>query len=125
MSWISHRRKQNHSPLQGRGHLPSQSHPTSLDWIGFKQKDGFPGQWLKGRGCPIKTWFPSETVSKQDSGLPLLSTVSLNKLWVLKLKEINTKTSWQFANLTFVQFSFAATLRHCAVIVKFPWFLKG
>lgn len=99
--------------------------PPLLGWIAFIQKDDFPGQWLRGRGCPIKTWFPSSTVSKQDSELPLWYTVSLNKLWVLKLKEINTKTAWQFAKLNLIQISFTSIRSHCTVILKFPWFLKG
>ena len=37
--------------------------------------------------APLKTWFSSQTVSKQDSEIPFLCTASLNKCWVLKLKE--------------------------------------
>lgn len=84
----------------------------------------FSGQWLR-QSAPLKTWFSSQTVSKQDSEIPFLGTASLNKWWVLKLKEKKKKKAWQCAKITLVQFSFALTHSHCAAILKFPWFFKG
>lgn len=124
MRWVSHGGETAIPLYKGEViFLPKAPHLS--DWIAFIRKDGFPGQRLRGRGCPIKSRLPSSTVSKQDPRLPLWHGVSLNKLWVLKLKDIKTKTACQFAKLKYFQLQFVSVLSSCNVSLKFPWFLKG
>lgn len=123
MSWVSHGGETAIPLYKGEViFLPKAPHLS--DWIAFIQKDGFPGQWLRGRGCPIKSQLPSSTVSKQDLRLPLWRRVSLNKLSVLKLKDINTKTACQLAKLKGFQLRLVSVFSSCNVIIKFPRFLK-
>ena len=57
----------------------------------------------EAESAPLKTWFSSQTVSKQDSEIPFLGTASLNKWWVLKLKE---KKKQQKNSMTICQDNF-------------------